>query len=101
MSPSTPAMTTAAPPPTSRSAYGVDGEPGRDRQPGEGGALDALERCVQADVLHPLARVLEREPAALGQRVHHRVEPAGGRAREQAAALVGDRDVREAGDADV
>ena len=52
-------------------------------------------------MLHPLARVLEREPAALGQRRRHRVDAAGGGAREQAPGVVGDRDVDEARGVDV
>ncbi len=51
-------------------------------------------------VIH-CAGVLEREAAALGERVDHRVEAAGGGAREQAPAGVGDGDVGEPADADV
>ena len=64
-------------------------------------ALDVVERREQADVAEPLARVLDGQPATLGQRVDHGVEPAGGGAGEQAAAGVGDGDVGEAGDVDV
>ena len=64
-------------------------------------ALDLLERREQPDVADPLARVLRGEPAALGERVHDGVQPAGGGAGEQAARAVGDGDVGEAGDVDV
>jgi type IV pilus assembly protein PilM len=50
-------------------------------------ALDAVERRDEADVRHPGAGVLEREPAALGQRACDRLHAAGGGAREQAAVL--------------
>ena len=66
-----------------------------------GVAVDLVERRDEADVRHPLARVLEREPAALGERGGHRVDAAGGGAREQAARRVGDGDVDEAGGVDV
>ena len=56
---------------------------------------------VEADVLHPRRALLERQAAALGQRCGDRVEAAGGGAREQAARVVGDGDVVEAGEVDV
>ena len=51
--------------------------------------------------VHPLARVLGGQAAALGERVDHRVQAAGGGAGEQAARGVGDGDVGEPGDVDV
>ena len=45
--------------------------------------------------------MLEREAAAVAEALHDRVEAAGGRAGEQAAGVVGDGDVRQAGEVDV
>ena len=66
-----------------------------------GVAVDLVERRDEADMPHPLAGVLEREAAALGERRRHRVDAAGGGAREQAARRVGDGHVDEPGGVDV
>ena len=65
------------------------------------GRSSFVERRQQAHVLHPLPRVLRGQAATLGEVVHDGVEPARGRAGEQAPRAVGDRDVRQAGDVDV
>ena len=59
-----------------------DGARGRDEL---GVALDGLERRLEADVAQPLARVLDGERAALGERRDDRAQAAGGGAGEQAA----------------
>ena len=67
-----------------------------------GVALDVLERRDAGRRACSHWRACSSgQAAALGERVDHRVEAAGGGAREQAAAGVGDGDVGEAGDVDV
>ena len=64
-------------------------------------ALDLGHRRDEAHVAHPHPCVLEGQRATLGQRGLDRRQPARGGTREQAARLVGDRDVDETGDVDV
>ena len=59
-----------------------------------GVAVDVSQRRVEADVHEPLARVLERQAAALGELGGERLDAAGDDAREDAGRALGEREVR-------
>ena len=61
-------------------------------------ALDAVEVALEADVAQPLAGVVERQAAALGERRRHRLEAVLQDAVEEAGTADGDREVGEAAD---
>ena len=58
-----------------------------------GVAVDLLDRRLEADVDEPLARVLERQLAALGELLGDALDPERRDAGEEAGGALGDREV--------